>query len=124
MQLKLRYADFTTITRAHSVERATDLDTELLEEIRALFAHNWKPGATVRLLGVHVSGWGEDAAQMDLMEDGRHQRWQQAIAAADKARDRFGERAVSLAASLGGVFRERTQDNPAGLPGKKPPRER
>ena len=35
LQLKLRYSDFTTITRAHSVPRATDLDTEIFEEIRA-----------------------------------------------------------------------------------------
>src|SRR5262249_15316920 len=34
VQLKLRYSDFSTITRAHSMERATQLDTELFEEIR------------------------------------------------------------------------------------------
>ena len=32
LQLKLRYSDFTTITRAHSMPRATDLDTEIFEE--------------------------------------------------------------------------------------------
>ncbi len=52
IQLKLRYSDFSTITRAHSVPRATQLDNELADEIRALFHANWKPGATVRLLGV------------------------------------------------------------------------
>jgi DNA polymerase-4 len=41
------------------------------------------------------------------------------MAAADKLRDRFGDSAVSLAASLGGEFRERTHENPAGLTGKK-----
>ena len=52
------------------------------------------------------------------MDDGRHERWQQALAAADKLRDRYGESAVSLAASLRGQFRECTHENPAGLPGK------
>jgi DNA polymerase IV len=42
IQLKLRYSDFSTITRAHSVARATALDTELFDEIRALFHRNWK----------------------------------------------------------------------------------
>jgi len=37
IQLKLRYSDFSTFTRAHSIARATDLDTELFEEIRELF---------------------------------------------------------------------------------------
>src|SRR5690242_14763190 len=118
IQLKLRYTDFTTITRAHSVARATQLDTELFERIRALFHHNWKPGATVRLLGVHCSGWSEGDEQMELIGEERHERWKQAMAAADKMRDRFGESAVSLAASLRGKFRERTHENPAGLPGK------
>ena len=49
---KLRYTDFSTITRAHSVGRATQLDTELFEEVRELFQRNWKPGAAVRLVGV------------------------------------------------------------------------
>jgi DNA polymerase IV len=120
IQLKLRYKDFSTITRAHSIPRPTDLDTELFEQIRDLFRANWKPGAPVRLLGVHASGWAEDSPQLDLLEDVRHERWQQAMAAADKMRDKFGESAVSLAASLRGAFRERTHENPAGLPGKKP----
>jgi DNA polymerase-4 len=119
IQLKLRYTDFSTITRAHSVARPTSLDTELFEEIRALFHRNWKKGSTVRLLGVHASGWSEEQAQLDLLDDHTHERWQRALAAADHMRDRFGESAVSLAASLRGKFRERTHENPVGLPGKK-----
>jgi DNA polymerase-4 len=119
IQLKLRYADFSTITRAHSVPRATQLDTELFDEIRALFQQNWKVGAKVRLLGVHVSGWESGEEQLDLLGGDRHERWQQAMAAADKMRDRFGESAVSLAASMRGKFGERTHENPVGLPGKK-----
>jgi DNA polymerase-4 len=119
IQLKLRYADFSTITRAHSVPRATHLDTELFEEVRALFQRNWKQGAKVRLLGVHVSGWESGEEQMDLLGGEQHERWKQAMAAADRMRDRFGESAVSLAASMRGKFRERTHENPVGLPGKK-----
>jgi len=119
VQLKLRYSDFSTITRAHSISRATQLDTELFEEIRELFRRNWKAGAAVRLLGVHVSGWAHGEEQLDLMDQGRHEKWKQALAAADRMRDRFGESAVSLAAGLRGNFRERTHENPVGLPGKK-----
>jgi len=42
------------------------------------------------------------------------------LAAADRLRDKFGEKAVGLAAGLKGSFRERTHENPVGLPGKKP----
>jgi DNA polymerase-4 len=120
IQLKLRYSDFSTITRARSLGRATQLDTEIFEEVRGLFRRNWRPGAPVRLLGVHASGFEDETPQMDLMEEDRHQRWRQALAAADRLRDRYGESAVSLAAGMRGKFRERTHENPAGLPGKKP----
>jgi DNA polymerase-4 len=121
IQLKLRYKDFTTITRAHSLTEPTQLDTEIFEQIRILFRKNWKKGAEVRLLGVHVSSFEEKPPkQLGLLEEGRHQRWQQALAAADKLRDRFGEGSVGLAGGMRGVFRERTHENPASLPGKPP----
>ncbi len=120
IQLKLRYSDFSTITRAHSPGHATQLDTELFEEVRELFRRNWKPGAPVRLLGVHASGWSDSDEQMHLIGEERHEKWKGALAAADKLRDKYGDSAVSLAASLRGNFRERTHENPAGLPGKKP----
>jgi DNA polymerase-4 len=118
IQLKLRYSDFSTFTRAHSVRCATDLDTELFEEIRELFRRNWKTGAAVRLLGVHVSSWSEGDEQLSLMGEEKHQKWSQALAAADRMREKFGESAVSLAAGLRGNFRERTHENPASLPGR------
>src|SRR6202047_4006575 len=118
LQLKLRYKDFSTITRAHSLPSPTQLDNEIFEQIRLLFRQNWRPGAQVRLLGVHASSFEAQAGQGDLLEDGRRQRWQQALSAADRLRDKFGESSVSLASGLCGGFRERTQENPVGLPGK------
>ncbi|HET9318248.1 MAG TPA: DNA polymerase IV, partial [Bryobacteraceae bacterium] len=118
LQLKLRYKDFSTITRAHTLERATQLDTEIFEEVRALFRKNWKRGAQVRLLGVHAASFEDAGPQLDLLGEDQHQRWQHVLAAADRLRDRYGESAVSLASGMRGRFRERTHENPAGLPGK------
>jgi DNA polymerase-4 len=118
VQLKLRYSDFSTFTRAHSIERPTQFDTDLFELARALFHRNWKRGAPVRLLGVHASHFEEASSQMHLLEEDRRERWKQALEAADRMRDRFGESAVSLAAAMKGNFRERVHENPAGLPGK------
>lgn len=118
VQLKLRYQDFSTYTRAHTLERATQIDTEIFAEVRALFRKNWKRGAKVRLLGVHVSFFDASAPQLDLLAEDKHERWGQALAAADRLRDKYGESAVSLASGMRGRFRERTHENPAGLPGK------
>ncbi len=123
IQLKLRYEDFKTITRAHSLPAATQLDTEIFEQVRALFRKNWRKGEKVRLLGVHMSSFQGNSDQRDLLDDARRQRWQQALSAADRLRDRFGESSVSLASGLKGGFRERTHENPAGLPGKGKTRE-
>jgi DNA polymerase-4 len=120
IQLKLRYTDFSTITRAHSIERGTDVDTELFQEIRELFRRNWKTGSPVRLLGVQASGWASGTEQLDLLDEGRHEKWRQTMAAADRLRDKFGESAVKHAAGMRGTFRERTHENPVGLPGKRP----
>jgi DNA polymerase IV len=119
VQLKLRYKDFTTITRAHTLPGPTQLDTEIFENIRALFRKNWKKGAHVRLLGVHTSSFTTEAAdQINLLDGNRAQRWKDALAAADRLRDKFGESSVGLAAGMRGTFRERTHENPASLPGK------
>ena len=118
VQLKLRYPDFTTITRAHTLEHPTQVDTELFEEVRALFRRNWKRGAAVRLLGVHASGFDDTPRQMDLLDNGAHDRWNKALEAADRLRDKYGESAVGLARGMRGGFREKVHENPAGLPGK------
>jgi DNA polymerase-4 len=119
LQLKLRYSDFSTLTRARSLPGNTQVDTEILDVVRALFRREWKPGASVRLLGVHASGFSVEEGQLDLLEGPRHGKWQQALSAADRLRDKYGEGTISLGAAMRGGFRERTHDNPASLPGKK-----
>jgi DNA polymerase-4 len=119
VQLKLRYKDFTTITRAHTLAASTQLDGEIFAQIRTLFRKNWKQGIQVRLLGVQASSFEQQSEQINLLEGGRQQRWKDALAAADRLRDKFGESSVKLATGMRGNFRERTHENPAGLPGKK-----
>ena len=118
LQLKLRYKDFTTITRAHSLEQPTQMDNQIFEQAKHLFFTNWKPGAPVRLLGVQASNFESGSTQLDLLEPLQQQRWQKALAAADHLRDKFGESAIGLARGMKGGFRERVHENPAALPGK------
>jgi DNA polymerase-4 len=96
----------------------TQLDTEIFEQVRALFRKNWKKDVPVRLLGVQASSFTSQPDQINLLEGNRQQRWKDAMAAADRLRDKFGESSVGLAAGMRGSFRERTHENPAGLPGK------
>jgi DNA polymerase-4 len=119
VQLKLRYKDFTTYTRAHTLDHATQLDIELLEDVRRLFRTAWD-GRPVRLLGVHAGSLEPDEGQMNLLNGNRAERWRKALTAVDRLRDKFGESSVSMGAGMNARFRERVHENPAGLPGKKP----
>ena len=55
MTIKLRYGDFTTVTRSKTRVAATDLATEILEAATDLLGL-LGPSTGVRLLGVSVSG--------------------------------------------------------------------
>ena len=120
VHLKLRYKDFSTITRARSLRPATQVDGEILVQVRELFRANWKAGTQVRLLGVHTSSFEAAEGQLGLLDGDKRQRWQKALSATDQLRDKYGEGAISLATGLKGRFRERTHKNPGSLPGKHP----
>ena len=82
VQLKLRYSDFSTFTRARSLDHATQLDTEIFAAVRALFRENWKRKATIRLLGVHASGLESGEGQLNLLVEDQTNRWRKALTAA------------------------------------------
>jgi DNA polymerase-4 len=121
LQLKLRYKDFTTITRARTLETPTHLDNEIFQQIRKLFHTNWRKGAEVRLLGVQATSFGAAPEQGNLLQGRADDKWKQALSAVDRVRDKFGESSISLASGMKGGFRERTHENPAALPGKSKP---
>jgi hypothetical protein len=74
----------------------------------------------VRLIGVQTSALEAVSPQLELLASAQETRLKQAMNAVDALRDRFGESAVSLASGMSARFRERTQENPAALPGKEP----
>jgi DNA polymerase-4 len=66
IKLKLRWPDFTTLTRQSSLPVATNLDEEIYEAARALLHKVREKGQAVRLIGVGVSNLGVPARQMEL----------------------------------------------------------
>jgi DNA polymerase-4 len=119
VQIKFRYSDFSTFTRAHSLDHGTQLDIDLVEESRALFRANWNGGA-IRLLGVYAGGLVHAEGQLNLLEGERDERWRKALGAVDRVRGKFGAASVGLASGMRGVYREKVHENPENLPGKGP----
>jgi DNA polymerase-4 len=111
--LKLRYGDFTTITRSHSLQHPLASTAELVKIATALLsAIEIRPG--VRLLGVGVSsleeranGGSEQLALWDLSQDTEgHAHTDQVTrsdldAAVDAIRERYGTASVGPAALVG-----------------------
>jgi DNA polymerase-4 len=118
IQIKLRYSDFSTYTRAHSLDEATQIDTVILDTVKTLFKKNWKRPRPIRLLGVHAGNLETNEGQLDLIEEDRKRKWSRALKAVDNLRDRFGEGTVGLASAIGHGRQERVHENPAGLPGR------
>jgi DNA polymerase IV len=87
--LKLRYADFTTITRQETLASATATDTTVRDAAVALLNTAWS-GDAVRLLGVGVSGL-EEAPQLDLFAQPANDRIDRTL---DRLRERFGQDAI------------------------------
>jgi DNA polymerase IV len=94
IQLKLRYADFTTITRAKTVD-PTDDDPVIFDTVRGLFHAAYDTRQAVRLVGVHLSNF-DDAAQLELPLSPRREHREELLKAVDKIRARFGDDVIHV----------------------------
>ena len=117
IQLKLRYQDFSTHTRACSLDHATQLDREIAGAVIGLFREAWDKKTPVRLLGVHAGGLQSVEGQMNLLEEDNTARLRSAFRSVDHIRNRFGGASISLAKTLHAGIRERVHENlPPGKP--------
>lgn len=99
IKLKIRWSDFTTLTRQVTLNQPTSLDNEIYAAIMQLFEKVWPPGKRVRLLGVGVSNFEQSARQLGLWDTSfeSDQRLQTTL---DTIRARFGSRAVRRGSQL------------------------
>ncbi|MCU1475040.1 DNA polymerase IV [Amnibacterium sp.] len=106
VSLKLRFADFTTMSRSHTISEPTDVTRRIHEETVALLTAERLRGRAVRLLGTRAEQLvrAEDEL-LGLWSD--DEQWRGAESAADRAVARFGAGAVRPAALLGGRARDR-----------------
>jgi DNA polymerase IV len=98
--LTLRFADFKTITRSHTLAEPTEFDSVLLHNIRELFSAAWNGRDRMRLLGVAFTQFSGGPSQMDLLDPGASDRLKRLAKAADALRDRFGFSKLQLGGSL------------------------
>ena len=99
VSIKVRFGDFTTITRSRTLPVATDVTQEIFRTAVVLLDEQTPPGA-IRLIGVRVEQLGDEGGEQ-LTLGAPERGWREADAAADVARGRFGHAAVRPASLLG-----------------------
>lgn len=97
--VKIRYPDFTTITRSRSLASPTDCTREVYPVAAGLLEAHRPGGMAVRLLGVRMGQLSAGVAPQPLRLPGPTGEWDQGSwaeleRAADAARARFGSAAV------------------------------
>jgi DNA polymerase-4 len=95
IQLKVRFADFTTVSRSRTLPQATDVTQQVYRTARTLFDDLALERVRIRLVGVRVEGLTPRSAateQLALGEPAIGQR--EAEQAMDRLRRRFGPSAI------------------------------
>ncbi len=109
--LKMRYPDFTTITRRVTLAQPTNLAEVLHQEASQLLRREWKRGAQLRLIGIGATGLVR-GRQLALFDD-HSEQLSRLSRAVDKIRSRYGRDSIRRAALL------ETSESPE----EQPPRE-
>ena len=110
--LKVRFSDFTTITRSKTVALPINGTHEIYEIAKDLFLALKIDGARIRLLGVSLENLSDETGAVEQLELGeREVGWREAQAAIDRAITRFGRGSV-LPARLVGEDEEQSSESP------------
>jgi len=98
--VKVRFPDFTTVSRSQTLPDATDLVVEILEVATGLM-ESLDTTSGIRLLGVSLSGLRDGSVRQLRFEDLGDPGWLEAEQAVDRIRDRFGVGSIGPATTVG-----------------------
>ncbi|MGA7282709.1 MAG: DNA polymerase IV [Acidimicrobiia bacterium] len=96
--IKVRYEDFTTVTRSKSTDRATSSAHQIFQMVKALL-DSVDTGRPVRLLGVGASGLEASGSDPQLLLDAGNER-DSLAEAVGVVREKYGEHAIEPARLL------------------------
>lgn len=93
IKLKIRWPDFTTLTRQTTLEQPTDQEEEIGKVVIKLMKKVRRSGQSVRLIGVGVSGLGPPVHQLALWgpDSEKSRRLQKAV---EELREKYGDRVI------------------------------
>lgn len=100
LQIKIKYNDFTVMTRSHTMAKNThETDVIFQEALRLVTEHKKKK--PIRLLGISLSQFDEDhARQLSLFDNPMDEPQRKVDEMVDRVRDKYGYNAISRASIL------------------------
>jgi DNA polymerase-4 len=93
ISIKIKFADFSSLTRSKTVPIAIDNTHDTYEVVKALYLALRNEGARIRLVGVSLSQL-QEGAPVQLELGARERGWREADTAIDRAQARFGRGSV------------------------------
>lgn len=93
ISIKVRFADFSTITRSKTLPLPISSTQEIYQVVKDLYIALKLERARLRLVGVSLENLHENAPEQ-LMLGQREKGWREAESAVDRASERFGEESV------------------------------
>ena len=93
ISIKIKFADFSSLTRAKTVPIAIDNTHDTYEIVKSLYLALDNEGARIRLVGVSLSNL-QEGAPVQLELGARERGWREADSAIDRAKARFGRGSV------------------------------
>ena len=100
VKLKLRWPDFTTLTRQVSQSQPTDQDEAIYATALNLLSKVRTKGQAVRLIGVGVSGLGAPLRQLELWGE-RSERSRKLQQALDELQAKYGKQSIRRGSNHG-----------------------
>ena len=93
VKLKIRWSDFTTLTRQTTLPTYTDNEDEVFQTAVKLMKTVRKPNQPVRLIGVGVSGIGAPVRQLSLWDVGseKSRKLQEVV---DQLQEKYGRKVI------------------------------
>ncbi len=98
--LKVRYADFTTLTFAHTLPEPTNLDSEIHAVLEKLANKARTRRERVRLVGVSLGALSYNQHQLKLFGNAECEKWERVLERVDHVRDRYGFEMLRSARSM------------------------
>ncbi|MFT5169714.1 MAG: DNA polymerase-4, partial [Lysobacterales bacterium] len=95
ISVKIRTANFKTVTRAITLADRVNFDDVILSESKKLFDQFYHPSMIIRLIGVRVSNFEDPYVQESLFSDEKSEKKEKMYNAIDKIKDKFGDKAIS-----------------------------